>query len=178
MAVHPKHKHNISVVVLMGVILLFVLLIFSNFVTNDSKSSKTVANFEKKYVYTSKVNDFIIDLTEIDYETVEETYNFTSIVADEGQIHITINGTNFDNIQDYLSDLSQKNSFSLENSENIDIGNSPAIKGKIMPMFSSKSQMAYFIYPDKWIVYTLSTDSPELYDELDQIAESFKYTGE
>lgn len=103
--------------------------------------------------------------------TIEERFGRIIIKQPEGDIVVDSVGTNFEDINGYLNDLQEKNNFILSSKENIKINNYPVVRGEV------QKERLYFIYPKKWIVYSLSTDSPQLYDELDQVAKSFKYIG-
>lgn len=87
----------------------------------------------------------------------------------KGQIIINKTGTNFENIKEYLEDLQLKNHFVLEMKKDLEINSNSAISGYL------KDEKFYYIYAD-YRVYSLSTSSESLYDDLDQIAKSFRYT--
>lgn len=102
----------------------------------------------------------------------KERFNRLTFEDNQDRINININGTNFDSLQGFLNDLDEKNKVSIKSYSNLTIDDYRAIArqeiiGKSIPKI-------YYIYVD-YSVYTLSTSSPALYDDLDQIAKSFKY---
>lgn len=126
---------------------------------SNSSSSRTT--------FTSNLN-FSIDVPE-DVK-VDEGYTGVSLLYPEGKIIIGRTGTNYRTLDEYLSDLSKKNSFNLSNKESFEINSLPAAKLKV------GNRLDYFIYGTEWTIYTFSTDSEALYGDLDQIATSFRYT--
>lgn len=108
---------------------------------------------------------------------LEDKFASVTIKKNNSEILISRNGTNFNELDSYLSDLHEKNRVMVIKSENLKIDGYESVK----QMLSNKSgeensRMTYFVFI-KPRVYILSTTSEDLYDELDQIARSFKYTG-
>lgn len=102
---------------------------------------------------------------------VSEKFGTIKISNSNGEININQNGTNFNNLDDYLNDLKQKNHFTLNNQQNLLINNLSAIKADI------ESQHIYYIFSKgNYTVYSFSTRDNYLYPVLDQIAQSFRYT--
>lgn len=119
-------------------------------------------------IYTSKAMKFSIN-TPIDFK-IEERFFRVTLSKTEGNIYIERSGTNFDNIDDYLNDLDKRNNSVTQNKEKIYINNLSAIRGM------ADNDRYYFIYVDKWIIFTLFTESNQLFADLDTIAQSFRYT--
>lgn len=168
-------KHNLHLIALFVVCGIFVALtlavIKGSYVARQNNPTKVINS-----VFTSSVNQFSIDLGKVSYEKINEDYNEVSIVRSEGIIQIGKIGTNFNTLNDYISDLIDKNDLLSEVQEELFINGSPAIRTVIkFPVSKAKDQKMYFIYPTERTVYTLSTDSEVLYDDLDQIARSFRY---
>ena len=90
---------------------------------------------------------------------------------DNDEIVVDINFTNFPDLTSHLSDPRNDLLARISEIENLSINGYEAMSG----MLDGKKY--YFIYVDN-AVYFLSTSSPELYDELDAIAQSFTYLGE
>ncbi|MDP2632622.1 MAG: hypothetical protein Q8P25_02780 [Candidatus Curtissbacteria bacterium] len=103
------------------------------------------------------------------YYNVEEKIGSMIISSSNGEIYIDKNGTNFDDLESYVKDLSQKNKFNLVDKKNLVINGLPSISGKV------GEEKNYFIYKTN-TVYTLSAKSEKLHSTLDQIAQSFRYT--
>ena len=168
-------KNNFYFVVLFVVCGIFVALtlvvIKASYVVKQNNPPKVTNS-----VFTSSVNKFSVDLGKVSYEKINEDYNEVSVVRSEGIIQIGKIGTNFNTLNDYISDLIDKNGLLSEGQEELFINGSPAIRTVIkFPVSKAKDQKMYFVYPTEWTVYTLSTDSEALYDDLDQIAQSFRY---
>ena len=96
---------------------------------------------------------------------------------------ISRSATNSDNIVDHFAILDEaavQNNFinNLKDREFLNLGDYDAyllFKNNIES--SSPERKIYFIYADHYI-FQISTDSPDLYDDLDQVAMSFRYLGE
>ena len=109
---------------------------------------------------------------------VSERFGSVKLEKDNSLILLDRNGTNFSNVDEYLQDLSVENGFKLKKQEKLKIDNMDAVRGEIEhPSSPNEDNLSYFIYVNNR-VYTLSTSSESLYDDLDQIAKSFKYTGD
>ncbi len=96
---------------------------------------------------------------------------YVQVANEEGKILIIRNGSFFNNLKEYLSDLEAKNGFILSNKDTVSMSQTETITGNI------GDEKNYFIMPEgSYAVYILSTKSPQLYSALDQIAKSFRYT--
>lgn len=167
-----KHHHTFAVVLLVCVALLFGLLIFSYYNPNyplnpASKLSQQTSN--KGNTYKS---DFL-NITFSVPEGFQAEENYTNIVltSSEGSISINKTSTNFSTLNEYLVYIQNMNNFTLDGVEELTIGEKLAISGMI------GDEKITYIYPSRNVVYSVSTTSPDLYDELDQVAQSFRYTG-
>lgn len=96
---------------------------------------------------------------------------------DVGEIDIVSNGTNYSTLDGYLQNLSQKNHFILTQRQELAINHLPAISGYINTLINNtpEYEKIYFFYPAPYSVVTISTKSPELYNTLDQVAQSIKF---
>lgn len=156
-------------VIIVGLFLLLQVQVRKSSNLEDYNSKKVEASF------TSRLLKFKVNYYK-EFEVVEK-YNDVIFLRDEGKIDVSVVGTNFDNLDDYIEDLEIKNNFSLSNKDEKKMTNGH-VSGEIV-VKNGNSEYVHFIYPEgSWSVYILSTTSPELYDDLDQIAESFEYTGE
>lgn len=90
---------------------------------------------------------------------------------DGEEIVVDINFTNYPDLTGHLSDPRNDLLARTSEIEKLTINGYEAMSG----MLDGKKY--FFIYVDN-AVYFLSTSSPELYDELDAIAQSFQYLGE
>jgi len=166
-----KHKQsNKSKLFLLTIIIFSFFVIFvaaKNFRSNYINIPQ-INPTKDNNLYNSSSQKFSVSIPS--KFTIEDTYNLMILKNNIGTITVSSVGTNFESLDEYLIDLSIKNNFSLDNQERLTINSLPAIKLKI------GSRLDYFIYGTEWTVYTLSTDSEALYDDLDQIVRSFKYT--
>lgn len=132
--------------------------------------------------YHSRPKIYNSDSMKISFEVpagsnLEDKFASIEIKNDNGSIFLDRNGTNHSNINDYLSDLNKKNKTSVISDQSHRINNYDVVQEEIVyDNEKNINMLIYFIYIDNF-VYSISTSSPELFDELDQIAQSFKYTG-
>ncbi|MBI3485412.1 hypothetical protein HY025_00545 [Candidatus Daviesbacteria bacterium] len=167
-----------KVLLLSGVIIISLVYILTQFqklqipaqVNNPPIS--TVQPISTIKTYSSKTLRLTIQVPSS--YTLDEKFTTITLTSSRGKILVDRNGTNFSNVQSYLTDLSQKNHFILLNESTLTINNQSAISGLINHLDGTKEKI-YFIYSD-YAIYNFSTSSPDLYSDLDQIAQSFKYT--
>lgn len=175
---NKKTKIN-SPLIIIAVLILIVIVYFitrpSNFSPPFSNNYPTPTKIQNvNQVYASKTLKFTIIFPS--QFKVEERFTTASINSIEGEILLSRVATDFENIEDYLNDLSVKNRIKITNRENIKINSLDGIRGKIdYAPTTNPTKYAYFVYADNW-VYSLSTSSPALFDALDTIAQSFRYT--
>lgn len=130
-------------------------------------SSPSSNNQSFKTFKSSTAMKFAITLPE-EYQ-IEEKFGSVTISSGKGFILITQNSTNFGNLDDYLK-FSKNN---LQN--NITNRKASVIDGKDTVSGFIGEEKIHYIYADNNI-YMISTKSESLYDDLDQIALSFRYT--
>ncbi|MEN9407099.1 MAG: hypothetical protein RLZZ455_315 [Candidatus Parcubacteria bacterium] len=157
-----KHLLHLSILILVGATFVILAAVSVKSIPVNQQAFK----IESESFIFSQLN-FSIDVPS-DY-VIEEKYSLVILKSNVGEIAISNNGTNFETIDQYLNDLGVKNHFSLTDKEDLVINSYPAAKLII------GKRVDYFIYATEWTVYTLSTDSEALYDDLDQIARSFRY---
>ncbi|OGE38420.1 hypothetical protein A3F00_04005 [Candidatus Daviesbacteria bacterium RIFCSPHIGHO2_12_FULL_37_11] len=107
--------------------------------------------------------------------TSQEGNTYTDIMRDSSVIQIIRNGTNTQSLSEYLSDPTYKKNTTISNPNQFEIGDYQAVSRLETQNTSGSKQKVVYIYIDGW-VYSLSTSSESLYDDLDQIVKSFKYT--
>lgn len=170
MAKKSKLQKNIPSYLAVLILLLVVGLVYikyNSFLQTEqiTPSQPTISNL--KTFKSSSIMDFTI-LIPTSY-SVEEKYGSATITASKGTIEISQNGTNFSNLDDHIKSLEKLNHISINQQGNITIN---GLSSKIGTIGDEKT---YFIYiPNK--VYSISTKSNFLYSDLDQIAQSFRYT--
>lgn len=159
-----KDRNKILVILLLFIILGGLLFYFnSNYQFQGANISHQVKTFN-----SSNLLKFSIDLP-VDYE-VAERFGSVSVNSSRGTISIDRNGTNFTNLKDYVENSRNNLKETVQKKEFIKINGLESMVGV------SGNQRIYFIYFN-YSVYILSTSSDALYDDLDQIARSFRYTG-
>lgn len=92
-----------------------------------------------------------------------------------GEIIVARVGTQFDSLEQYLSDLSKRHQTNVISSEDTEISGYPSKKRVTSnPDIGDSKSYEIFVSP---AVYSLSTTSVSLYPDLDKIAQSFRYLG-
>lgn len=105
----------------------------------------------------------------------EEKFLNINISTPDGQIFITRNGTNYESVENYYSDLKKKNHLTpIEYKEGEISSYNYVLTLDEDPNNSTKIKKTYFIYSD-YGIYIFSTSDGALYPVLDRIAESFEY---
>lgn len=100
---------------------------------------------------------------------VSEKLGSVTINTETGQILISRNGTNFDNLKDYINYSQNNLKNRMKNQQELTINELDAISASI------DNENIYYIYTEN-AVYSISTSTEALFDDLDKIAQSFKYT--
>lgn len=174
-----KYHYNTMVVVLLGVALFFFLLAISPSIlsmrVNETNKVSYVKNNQEVSSFQSNLHNFKV-VYPSSLEVVDKGMN-VKFINREGVIAVAVNGTNYNSLRDYLAEFDSRREIEILTSNAKTIGNKQAFERKeFFPNLNSEEK-SYYIYSD-YSVYIFSTTSPELYDELDQIAESFEYLGE
>ncbi len=174
-----KYQKGIASVVVPVVLVIFVLvmgvvLYFQqqgvDINTQKSTVSQSFTPVEyREEIQTVRPQDMNYTIEVPSSFNVEEKTPSVILSSVGNEITITRSGTNFDDIDSYISNLSEENNFVLEAKKEDVVNGLSAISGFV------GERKSYFIYADGW-VYTLSTTSTDLYSDLDQIAKSFRYT--
>lgn len=168
-----KSVNNNSLLILSIVLLVMVLVAIWQFKNVQLENVQPNKSATEENIITSKDMKFSIEVPK-DFEVEEK---FTSLILKKGENYILIgrNGTNFDSLESYIKDLSEKNRFSFLEQKNAKIDGLESINGMMQPESSSVlSSKAYFVYSD-YFVYTLETSSEALFGTLDEIAKTFRY---
>lgn len=84
-------------------------------------------------------------------------------------------GTNNDSIEGFLFDLSDRNKVQISSKKKLNINGYEFMSVVINhPLSKTPDTKVYYFYRENF-VYSISTKYPELYDDLDFIAKSFRY---
>jgi hypothetical protein len=144
--------------------------------TRHTEMKLSLPLIEQSNTHTSDTLDISFVLPE-NY-TITESGNFITLILDHDVINIDRIGTNYSDVTNHINALEKKNNLNIINRKII-AGKYDIIRTNIInPNNREDDELVYFIYPDQWTIYTLSTTSPELYDDLEEIVQSFEYLGE
>ncbi len=170
-------KNNKPVYVLLvvfGIAIIGMLVYFfyflkssTKFTLTDRKAILPTPSYGLKTFKSSETMDFTVELP-VEYE-IEERFGSATLSFSKGKIRITHIGTNYDNLDEHIAALGELNRVSYTKEEDLIIDRFPAQKGVL------ENKKIYFIFAENG-VYAFSTEQPELYDDLDQIVRSFRYT--
>ena len=166
-------KKIIFAVIFLSIAILIASYLYLGSIKNTERSlnqttpSPTISDQKLKTFKSSSTMDFTIQVPN-NYQ-VNEKFGSVTISSNGGYIYIDMNGTNFNNINDYLNALHNDNKVILEKQKNMIINDLQVVSG-----FIGKDKN-YYIYTDG-IVYLLFTNSESLYANLDLIAQTFRYT--
>ncbi|KKR51384.1 MAG: hypothetical protein UT84_C0001G0069 [Candidatus Curtissbacteria bacterium GW2011_GWA1_40_16] len=134
--------------------------------TTPSPSNRELKTFQ------SKIMKFTIALPD-KLSAIDESSR-VKIQSSKGEIFVNRNGTQFNDLDTYLSNFDQTTQLDISLDENMIINNNVARK-RISKNPNIGIEKTYFIYAENY-VYKISTSSEDLYIDLDQIAQSFRYT--
>lgn len=100
-----------------------------------------------------------------------------TINSSQGQIYVNRSGTQFKNLDSYLRNFDQTTSLKTDKDEELQIND---LQARVRVLKNSDAsptgeEKIYFIHVDNF-VYKISTSEVALFDILDQIAQSFRYT--
>lgn len=164
-------KKNFLIILISSLIIFLIYFASNNLLISKSKLNGEVNVLEgnnQSKKYRSGLMNFEIEV--LSGYTVED--KFTSLILkhiDGEQISIGKNGTNFENLDDYISNHGNNLSNQIINKRKLYINGLESLQGTM------GNERVYFIYTN-YIVYSISTSDESLYTDLDQIAQSFQYT--
>lgn len=133
-----------------------------------NQSTKTNTTKQTKTFRSSNVMKLTIELP-VDYQVTERLGSVTILSPKDEQIYIERNGTNFSNLQDYIKNSRNNIDIKLQNRQYLRINGLEAVSGFI------DGEKIYFILAEN-VVYLISTKNSSLFTDLDQLAQSFRYT--
>src|SRR3989344_6308603 len=164
-----QKKRTISIAILVlgvitGIILWYIQIKPAIAPINVAKRSSNALNSQGIKDYRSKNLKFLIRI----HKEFQVEEKFTRIVLSNsiGEIVISRNGTNFDNLENYLQDLHQKNRVEFIDKETFIVNGLNSVSGKIKSLNASRQfELIYFVYVDNW-VHVFSTSSDTLFSDL------------
>lgn len=162
-------KVKSPVLLLAGVLLLILSVVigFMNGPKLNLQKDSILQTVNTKEFKSSGVMDFTIRIPH-DYQIIEK-FGSVTISGPSGEILLAQNGTNYTNLADYIDDSRNNLKSKLYNRKNLTIERLEATSGFI------EQEKFIFIYAE-YNVYILSAKNADLYDDLDQIAQTFQYT--
>ncbi|MEK7518116.1 MAG: hypothetical protein AAB583_06260 [Patescibacteria group bacterium] len=174
--IKSNNSFQFLLIVFAGLLAILLIAVYFNKSSNNSYNQSQITNNSNgTKMYKSKTLKFTIDLPS--KFQVEEKFTTVFMKNINGLISIERIGTNYTDLEGYLRDLESKNRILIANKEELKVNDLHGIRGTIThPISHNIDEKAYFIYVDKWMVFTISTSSPALFGDLDKIAQSFRYT--
>src|SRR3989338_855795 len=121
--------------------------------------------------FQSKFMKFSVELPN-NFSAIDEPSRIT-IQSNRGQIYVNRNGTQFNDLGAYLTNFDQTTQLEISLDEKMTI-NDYETRKRITKNPDIGTEKTYFIYIENF-VYKISTSFESLYDDLDQIAQSFRY---
>lgn len=166
-------------VIIFILVILFLIFAFVYLPRPDysaiQNQSQTIKQLNSKEVgtkfYSSKT--FKISFQVPAKAAIKEDVAEIRIELNKNLIVVTRNGTNFQNLIDYLKEFDSRRQIKADYEKAEKIGENEAIFRTIIS--DNKKRRSVFIYSN-YYVYIFSTDSEALFPDLDRIAKSFRYT--
>ena len=146
---------------------------FSDIYSMDKSEKMSDPKLGKVKNYHSDTLDFSISFP-YNFE-IEDKLTAVYLRNELGNIDIVRNGTNYKSLSEYLENFDSKRKLTTEERIDMSINGEEAISRIILPSEQNVKQKSYYIYINN-AVYIISTTSEALYDDLDRIAQSFRYT--
>ncbi len=165
----------ITIVAILAIVVAAAYKVRSGSIGSPTASPIESPNTQEFKIFQSKNLKFSIEVPVA--FTIKETVAQVELNKGNLTISISKNSTNFLNIREYVNNFDLKRSgLVIQNESAEKINNLDSLnrieKFSVGPI---EQQKIYYIYIDSK-VYSLSTSSPALYPDLDQIAWSFRYT--
>lgn len=158
----------ISVVVFVGLILTCCIIVLS--IKREAEKRATYANMHlpSSQEYYADFPNIAITVPQ-GYSVKEAFGTITLTNTQKKEITITFTGTNEPSLETYLFEVTDRGKTDIANRKDIIINNTSATKIYINDIPS------YIFYKD-YSVISVNTKSPDLYNDMDQIARSLRFT--
>lgn len=176
-----KRENWNSPLVVIVTALLFIIIVY---LIIKSNTRQNVYYQSPSYVPTQATQERIFRSKNLKF-SIKVPNNFrikasntgVDLIVPEGWIEIVRNGTQFLSLSEYLDDFDNRRDIKIKTTENINIARYITTRREEERLIGGviKNPKAYYIWMDG-IVYILSTTSSFLFGDLDQIAQSFRYT--
>ena len=159
---HHQWIANLSV----GLLLIWAVVMFVNSKTNQSPPVAASPNPSPTIFHASStMGGFTVEIPP--GLTAEEKMGAVKFSNTEGVIHLDFVGTNYTNLEDHLSNPQNNILRKLKNQSKLTINDLETMSGFL------GQEKNYFIYSKNTVYFINSSDS-NLYNKLDQIAQSFR----
>jgi hypothetical protein len=173
------HNKNSHLLILLGILLIAGLFLFdtvtkNNKINNDRESQSTISPTPSLKTYHSDFLEATIQIPH-NYSAEENFTNTITISTRTGHIKVERLYTNAESIRQYLAEYDARRTLEVINEENLKInGYDSVVRVQMFNGGPIEKNKIYFIYADG-LVYAISTAFEDLYSDLDQIANSFRY---
>lgn len=166
---HQTSSHKERFIIITCIFVIVFSVIGYIYIQNIPQSNKKqVSEKKSQEIYKSEPMNFMVNIP--DKFQIDQKSTTLILISKGKQIVISRSASGFENIDEYILDLAKKNSYKMINKKEFIINENSAVN------FYSEDIKYYYIYVEPDWVYSLQTSSPELYDDLDKIAQSFRYT--
>lgn len=139
----------------------------NNKIEYSQNGTSEATTFESKYL------KFRINLAS-KFHATDETSRII-VTSPLGEIYVNRDGTQFNDLEGYINDFDNSTTLNFQEDERSVINGYNARARIIEENNLENREKIYFIYIDNYI-YMISTKEEVLFDDLDQIAKSFRYT--
>lgn len=146
----------------------------SSLIVNNKASEEMNISTDGTKDYASQ--DFKMTLKVPGNFEIEDSFPIFYLKNGTQMIEIIRNGTNFENLNDYLQDFDSKRSVKEVNTVEENISDYSVVSRETVDEGSGLKQKSYYLYTDNY-VYIFSTSDEILYPVLDQMVQSFEYKG-
>jgi hypothetical protein len=170
-----KVNKNLRIYSLLGLMVSLFLIFNILFIkTSPNQLYQSFTNARHTKLYKSETLRISFYYPE-DY-TVEEVLGIVTLKNNFGKIIVDSNASNYQSIEEYIDYLEQVNNVKIIDRSKISRNNLSSIYGVIQHSGTrSPDSLTYFFNPAKWTVFTISTDSKELKNDLDNIAKTIVF---
>ena len=166
-------KNLLLPLLILGLLAILGFVIYRIFVnsTHDTSNQTITETFEPS---VQSFNEFHSDSLNI-FLNIPTNFEIQDKLIDvvlrsgEGKIVIGRSGTNYSSLQEYWVNQPQTNKDGISQEKWLTIDGYEAVSAQL------HNTRLYKIFIDG-IIFTIETENPELYDDLEQIAQSFRYT--
>lgn len=137
------------------------------------KNVEVTPDLSKGKIFRAKGMNFQVTVPQ-KFE-IEEKLTSVDLKNNTGSISVVRNATNYENLDGYILEFDSRRKSTLSNIQKSTIsGLETLIRVAVFPDEGIR-QKSYYIYSN-YFVFILSTQQEALYSDLDQIAQSFRYT--